>query len=161
MMKLFENFTLQSEKEDDDFNIPDSLLDEDESNTMQHDLEKYIIFLKHHFCNHGTKRPDYFIKLAENTSYDGDLFIECCPVSQNKTVISFKFDFSNSILTSEIFSPLKLYNLSYKMYSSFLEHHNYNSLDKELMTKIIINIIFYCKNMNMTYKFLLKFLYDG
>ena len=38
------------------------------------------------------------------------------------------------------------------------EHFNYDLLDKSLLRKIIINLIFYCKNTGITYKFLLKFL---
>lgn len=159
MMNLFENFTLQTEKEkDEDFNT-DSLLEEDNSN-REHDLEKFNLFLQYHFCTHGLRKSDYFLKLAENTLYDGDLFLDCCQVNEGskKTCLGFKFDFNNKLFTSEIFSPYKLYNSTYKLYSCFIQNYNTELLDRELLDKVIINLIFYCKNLNMTYKFLLKFM---
>jgi hypothetical protein len=159
MMNLFENFTLQSEKEkEEDFNT-DSLLEEDSSN-REHDLEKFNLFLQYHFCTHGLRKSDYFLKLAENTLYDGDLYLDCCQSNEGskKTCLGFKFDFCNKLFTSEIFSPLKLYNSAYKLYACFIQNYQFELLDRDLLDKVIINLIFYCKHLNMTYKFLLKFM---
>jgi hypothetical protein len=164
MMNLFENFTLKAEKEEDDFLIPEYLLEEEMVSTTK-DYDKFQLFLQYHYCRHGTKKPDYFIKESETAMYDGDLMFECstCMTKETKTGIVFKFDFSKNKITSEIFTPLKLYNSCNKLLTDFLEHYQLEKLDRELLCKVIINLIFYAKYMpqtsgKMTYKFLLKFL---
>jgi len=133
MMRLFHNFKVQSEMEDDEFAPPEGLNEED-MNGSGKDLDKFQIFLQYHFCAHGLKKADYFLKMAENISYEGDLFLECCPYAEKKTSLVFKFDFSNKKMHTEIFSPLKLYNLCYRILADYLNHYDYNKLDKDLMS---------------------------
>jgi hypothetical protein len=160
MMTLFERFTLRNEQEEnDDFNISEADLDDDNSSSGDN-LEKFDLFLQYHYCRCGTKKAEYFLKMSENSVYDGDLFLDCttCQTRETKTGLVFKFKWSNIKHMTEIFSPLKMYNLSYKMFDEYNKHFTYSMLDKEIMHKLIINLIFYCMNLGMTYKFLLKFL---
>ena len=164
MMSLFENFTLKAEKEEDDLNIPDLILEE-EINEPQKDYDQFNLFLQYHYCRDGTKKPEYFIKQAETAMYDGDIILECatCQTKETRTGLVFKFNFSKNKITSEIFTPLKLYNSCNKLLTDYLEHYKFEKLDRDTLSKVIINLLFYCKNMpqssgKMTYKFLLKFM---
>jgi hypothetical protein len=153
MMNHFHNFKFNSEKGDSN---QDNLMDED---PKEKELENFKLFLSHHFCKHGKRGPEYFLSLAnDNSSYEGDLYIECCPSLESRTKITFKFDFSDKFIDSEIFSPLKLYNLTYSLYIEYSKHLQFKLLDRKILDKVLINLMFYCKNSGYTYKFLLKFL---
>jgi hypothetical protein len=156
LMNLFEIF-FSAEKEVDDSHLHEDLHNEEVS-MSEEELDRFNLFLQYHFCIHGTKKADYFLKMAENISHDGDLFLECCPNSEKKTCLVFKFDFSEKRYNTEIFSPLKLFNLCNRLHNDYLSHMAFEKIDRELLDKVIVNLIFYCKNWNMNYRFLLKFL---
>ena len=135
---------------DEEFNKDESIVDYDNFN----------LFLRFHVCRCGAKKPDHFIKIIENSNFDGDIYLDCqhCGIKEERTCLVFMFDSEYEQYSSEIFSPLKLFNFTNIIFAEFTDHFNYDLLDKSLLRKIIINLIFYCKNTGVTYKFLLKFL---
>jgi hypothetical protein len=158
MMNIFKLFVSAERNEDEDLlNSQDS---DDDFNICY--LEDFHLFFQYHVCRCGAKKPEYFLKQTENSSFEGDVYLDCffCGTKEVKTNLVFKFEISEERYNSEIYSPLKLFNLSVKMFKEFVQKNfNYDELDKDSLRKIIINLIFYCKHNNITHKFLLRFLY--
>jgi hypothetical protein len=158
LMNIFRIFCAQDRIEDEEAILNQT--GEDEFNITY--LEDFHLFLQYHVCRCGAKKPDYFLKQTENSSYDGDVFLDCffCGTKEFRTSIVFKFELYDERFNSEIFSPLKLFNSSVRLFNLYKENPDYDKLDRDMLRKVIINLIFYCKHNNLNYKFLLKFLYN-
>ena len=50
---------------------------------------------------------------------------------------------------SDIYSPIKLFNTCNNLYNQYLENLNLNSLDKNVLKSVIINLLFYSKLINL------------
>ena len=76
----------------------------------------YNLYLSFIYCNClRVKTPEYFLKLAEDVNYEGDIYIWLCSEckgTETKTSIQFKFDNTNIAVTSEIYSPKKIFNIA-------------------------------------------------
>ena len=123
-------------------------------------IKDYENFLAFNFCYCGFKNDKYFIDLAaEKCIIDSNIYMECetCK-KESKTLIKFKFKNLNHTFTSELFSPLKLYNQANKMLQEFKDVDHFYMVNPEIRNKIILNIIFYCKNYDIPFEFLLFYL---
>ena len=82
---------------------------------------------------------DNFLK---DNSYDDFIYLS------NAT---FKLTSKNlkNTLISDIYSPIKLFKTCNNLYNQFLENLNINSLDKNVLISVIINLLFYSELINL------------
>jgi len=123
-------------------------------------VEDYKLDFGFNFCGCGFKKDDYFIRLAEKCYIDCNLFIDCgkCRKFEKRTLISLKFKIVDHVFISEIFSPLKLFYLTNTIFEKFQNLENFFLVEAELRNKIILNLLFYCRNYGINCSFLLYYL---
>ena len=156
LMKLLLNTEIEKLEERVNDNSSKNLLEINSSSFIK-DYENFLAF---NFCYCGFKNDKYFIDLAaEKCIIDSNIYMECetCK-KESKTLIKFKFKNLNHTFTSELFSPLKLYNQANKMLQEFKDVDHFYMVNPEIRNKIILNIIFYCKNYDIPFEFLLFYL---
>ena len=138
MMSVIELFAEIEKEYKPDNNEEQYLLIQDEQ------LARYNSFLKKNYCKDGTHPIDYFMKLSENSDYDGDLKITCekcnMMISPKITVQIFE---NHREYQEYFYSPKKLYNESSKINETYFPEQDEMYYDKEQIVKIIINLLFY------------------
>ena len=104
--------------------------------------------------NNKIDKIDEILKLTDNLGYEGNI---------NDDLIHIYFNTKNlkniTELTSELFSPLKLYNETNKLLSNYIQDFNYSGIDQKLLQKIILNVIFYVNYKVKILKGVSKFLF--
>ena len=124
--------------------------------------KKYTIIISGKFTQSKEEIKKYILELASINVNDEDLFI---PYLNNKE--SFFMDLliseSTKVYSSEIFSPLKLFNLLIKLAGEWPGENNEKSNKKEnkkLLTSIISNLIFYFDSYTDFSKINIDLLFD-
>ena len=154
MMSVIELFAEIEKEYKPDNNEEQYLLIQDEQ------LARYNSFLKKNYCKDGTHPIDYFMKLSENSDYDGDLKITCekcnMMISPKITVQIFE---NHREYQEYFYSPKKLYNESSKINETYFPEQDEMYYDKEQIVKIIINLLFYISYTNTIERSIAKVLY--
>lgn len=110
--------------------------------------QRYRMFLKRNFCSEGTKEPEYFLQMAENIDYEGDLSICCEKCSYRMSPILFLKDVNKKQdYNIGLFSPLKIFNESNKQMSLYFPSLEQNKIDYKMVCDLMINIMFYFENL--------------
>lgn len=117
-------------------------------NEIKDKNDEFHTFLKKTFCKDGTKGIDYFLKLSENSEYDGDLRVDC--EKCNRTIepkIVIQIQSLKKELVVDFYSPKKIYNESGRLCYEFLKEMKRENIEQDVLVVIIINLIFYVEQM--------------
>ena len=96
---------------------------------------------------------DILNTFLKDNSYDDFIYL---------TYVTFKLtskDFSNALI-SDIYSPIKLFNTCNNLYNQYLENLNLNSLDKNVLKSVLINLLFYSELIHLNQN-INKFLFSA
>lgn len=143
--------------------IENEICDNVKLNTKdQKTSKKYTIIISGKFTQSKEEIKKYILELASINVNDEDLFI---PYLNSKE--SFFMDLlisdSTKVYSSEIFSPLKIFNLLIKLTGEWPDENNEKSNKKEnkkLLASIISNLIFYFDSYTDFSKINIDLLFD-
>lgn len=111
------------------------------------DVTHWELVLANNKIGKNVLNEDYFISQADYIIYDGDITVE----NEIPPKLILTINKSQSFSTN-IYSPLKLYNNSKKMLKNFYPTLDLGKCSKLIMRDISINLLFYVKNLK-TFKF--------
>ena len=133
------------------------------------DKNIFQIFMKYNFGYKGYYKPNIIIRAAikekgnYNIVFKNETSKNANPENKRKTPIIVT-KIKDNIYTSELYTPKKIFKLSYALYNDFI---NNSKLDLEnvnikLLREILVNLIQYSielKELNISYEFLINGLY--
>ena len=94
------------------------------------------------------------IDFINNNSYDDSIYLDKVSLK----VIPLKKQLSSS-LTSEIYSPIKLFNICNNLFNQFDNNLNIKCLDQNILQNVLLNLLFYSIYINLNEK-IQKFLFS-
>ena len=109
-------------------------------------------------CKDGTRGIDYFLKLSENSEYEGNLRVDCerCGKTIEPKIV---IQFLKKELVVDFYSPRKIYNESGRLCNDFLKEMKRENVDLDVLKVIVINLIFYVDKMGKLEKSISQLLY--
>ena len=156
MMKAIELFAVLKQKRSDDNNEDSDL--QMVINEVKPKEEEFNTFLNRTFCKDGTRGIDYFLKLSENSEYEGNLRVDCerCGKTIEPKIV---IQFLKKELVVDFYSPRKIYNESGRLCNDFLKEMKRENVDLDVLKVIVINLIFYVDKMGKLEKSISQLLY--
>ena len=94
------------------------------------------------------------IDFINNNSYDDSIYLD--KVSLKVTPLKKQL---SSALTSEIYSPIKLFNICNNLFNQFDNDLNIRCLDQNILQNVLLNLLFYSIYINLNEK-IQKFLFS-
>ena len=82
-----------------------------------------------------------------NNSYDDSIYLDIVSLK----IIPLKKQLS-SALTSEIYSPIKLFNICNNLFNQFDNDLNIRCLDQNILQNVLLNLLFYSIYINLNEK---------
>ena len=100
------------------------------------------------------------MKEAEYCYLDRNFYIDCaqCKISTKKLQIIFQFIKETHSFSSELFTPLKLFNQTKKILEEYNNYDHFYMIKPEVRNKILLNLIFYTKHLNIESNFIRYYL---
>ena len=123
-------------------------------------VKEYKVHLTNNFCCGIFRNPEYFMKEAEYCYLDRNFYIDCaqCKISTKKLQIIFQFIKETHSFSSELFTPLKLFNQTKKILEEYNNYDHFYMIKPEVRNKILLNLIFYTKHLNIESNFIRYYL---
>ena len=152
---LLINFILKNEKLNNYCSSPNLL--EENSETIIND---YSVCLNNNYCDCKiVKNEDYFIKKAENFYTNDNFYVDCAQCKFDKKKLEIIVEYGElHCFNSELFSPLKIFNQASLILNEFMKYDNFYIIKEEIRNKILLNLLFYTKNLKINPNFLLNYL---